>query len=190
MMLPVNLCKDGIVADFEKELIDPTYNQMWRIEGNDLGRVMSSEGKDWLNDIGCRVDLCEVFYLAPGRKIDWHIDISGHTPVYEYTKINYVFPNVTQQRMAWGERIGTNEVPIGYNSVGSPHMKFDNSDIVLKNSISIAGPTLVNVGVPHRADNDSDVGIWYCCFIPKRGLTRISFDDAAIVFKNFIVPFM
>lgn len=190
LMLPVNLCKEGVFESYAEELVDPEKNQMWRIEGNDLSRVLSEEGRVWLNSVGCRVDLVEMFYLAPHRGVMWHIDTNVTTPVYDYVKINYAHANNALHHMDWGVVNRPVEEKIGYNFVGSPHMQFEDIEIDLKDTTTITGPTIVNVGVPHRGLNESDEGVWYCCFIPKRGSMRLSFAEANETFRQWLLKYM
>lgn len=190
MLLPKSLCKDGIIEEFSGELEDPSLNKMWRLDGELIQRVIPEGGQSWLQELGCHVDLCEVFYLSPGSEIRWHTDTNGKTPVFNYTKINYVFSKSSDQSMSWGETINGEPGVIGYNSVGSPHIRFQEDEIRTKDTASLNGPTLVNVGVPHRADNNSDMGVWYFCFILKRNEFRLSFDEAIVVLRKYLVPFI
>ena len=55
-----------------------------------------------------------------------------------------------------------------------------------KESVCITQPILVNVGRPHIAINDSDIGRWCLCLIPKRNSNgfRIEFTEALELFKD------
>lgn len=190
LMLPINLRKEGVFDDYASEVTDPTKNKMWRIEGGELDRVLTEAGREWLAMRGCRIDLCEMFYIAPHNRVKWHIDISGTTPVYDYVKINIVEANTSQWHMDWGREINPGEHKVGYNGVGSPHVLFEDNEIETLDTYTYTGAAIVNVGVPHRAINESDVAIWCCCLIPKRGAMRVSVAEADMIFRDVIVPML
>jgi hypothetical protein len=175
---------------FDKEVLMGKYippdlnkNKQWRIEGADLSIINDT----WFKQNGCTIQVAELFYTAPHSKIKWHIDISGYSPLFDYVKINIVWGAEESHYMQWGEMIDEKCVSeIGYNSAGSPHMIFEPEQIEMTESVTIDKPILVNVGVPHRAVNDSDLGRWCISLIPKKNNNRIAFKQAIKLFHEHL----
>jgi hypothetical protein len=164
-------------------LPDLNKNKQWRIEGDDLSIINDT----WFKQNGCTIQVAELFYTAPHSKIKWHIDISGYSPLFDYVKINIVWGTDDSHYMQWGKVIDENIVSeIGYNTAGSPHMIFEPSQIELHESITINRPTLVNVGVPHRAVNESNLGRWCISLIPKKNNQRIAWNQAIEIFHEYL----
>jgi len=166
---------------------DPNKNGQWRIDGINPN-IFNKKAYKWLTAFNCHAGVAEIFYTAPHSKIMYHIDYSGFYPVFDYVKFNFVWGPKENHYMKWGEpKYGvSNEV--GYNSCGSPHILYKMDEIDEKESVCITQPILVNVGRPHRAINDSDVGRWCLCLIPKTNIDgcRIEFNQAIELFKYYI----
>ena len=174
----------------DKELLMRKYvpenlnkNKQWRLEGTDLSVI----NHDLFKKTGCVMHVAEIFYTAPHSKIKWHIDTSGYTPIFDYVKINIIWGTDNSHYMQWGELIDQNYVSdIRYNIAKSPYMNFETPQIKLVESVTIDKPILVNVGVPHRAVNDSDSGRWCLSLIPKKNNTRIEFNQAIDIFHEYL----
>ena len=166
---------------------DPNKNGQWRIEGINPD-IFNGEAYGWLNQFDCHAGIAEIFYTAPHSKINYHVDYSGTSSVFDYVKLNFVWGPKKHHYMKWGEpKFGvSNEV--GYNSCGSPHILYTMDEIDEKESVCITQPILVNVGRPHIAINDSDIGRWCLCLIPKRNSNgfRIEFTESLELFKDYI----
>lgn len=171
----------SVVEKYSSLLEDSSKNKQWRIENTT--EVFNKVAQDWLKQFECQIGLVEIFYTAPHSKISWHIDIN-----VDCVKINFVCGPKDNHYMKWGKTKIENYIPeIGYNSVGSPHMLFKPEDIDEEESLVINKPVLVNVGMPHRAVNDSNVGRWCICLIPKKGINRISFSESVDLFKEYVI---
>jgi hypothetical protein len=158
-------------------------NRQWKFEGDDLSIINTK----MFRKTGCIMHVAELFYTAPHSKINWHIDTSGYTPIYDYVKINIVWGTDESHYMQWGKVIDENYVSeIRYNLATSPYMMFEPDQIEIVESITIDKPVLVNVGVPHRAVNDSDVGRWCLSLIPKKNNERIAFNEAIELFHEYL----
>ena len=167
---------------------DPNKNGQWRIDGEINPDIFNEEAYAWLNQFNCYAGPAEVFYTAPHSKISYHIDISGVGPAFDYVKLNFIWGPKKDHYMKWGEPKHDVSNEIGYNSCGSPHIKYKMSEIDEKESVCITQPILVNVGRPHIAINDSDIGRWCLCLIPKTNIDgcRIEFNQAVELFKDYI----
>jgi hypothetical protein len=158
-------------------------NKQWKFEGKDLSFI----NDEIIRKTGCIMHVAELFYTAPHSKINWHIDTSGYTPIFDYVKINIVWGTDESHYMQWGKVIDENYVSdIQYNLATSPYLRFDPSQIEITESITIDKPILVNVGVPHRAVNDSDLGRWCLSLIPKKNDERIAWNQAIEIFHEYL----
>jgi hypothetical protein len=174
----------------DKELLMRKYvpenlnaNRQWRLEGADLSVINT----DIIKKTGCIMHIAEIFYTAPHSSTNWHIDTSGYTPIFDYVKINIVWGTNKSHYMQWGKTIDESYVPeIRYNSAKSPYMFFKPHQIELADSITVDKPVLVNVGVPHRVINDSNLGRWCLCLIPKKNNQRVAFNEAIELFHEYL----
>ena len=166
---------------------DSNKNGQWRIEGINPD-IFNNEAYVWLNQFDCHAGVAEIFYTAPQSKINYHVDFSGVSPVFDYVKINFVWGPKKNHYMKWGEPKFTPSNEVGHNSCGSPQIKYKMDEIDEKESVCITQPILVNVGRPHIAINDSDIGRWCLCLIPKTNIDgcRIEFNQAVELFKDYI----
>lgn len=170
------------------EGFDPLKNKQWRIDSGNPD-IFNANAYTWLKQFNCEIGVCEIFYTAPGKKINWHIDISGFSPILDYVKINFVWGTEGSHYMEWGESIiPIDQHEIGYNMVGSPHMRFTDDEINKMDSLIIDRPALVKVGVPHRAVNDTDNGRWCLCLIPKQIKGgRLLWPQCIDLFKDYVI---
>ena len=166
---------------------DPNKNGQWRIEGINPD-IFNEEAYVWLNQFNMHAGMVEIFYTAPHSKIGYHVDYSGFSSVFDYVKLNFVWGPKKNHYMKWGEPKSDVSNDISYNSCGSPLIKYKMSEIDEKESVCITQPILVNVGRPHIAINDSDIGRWCLCLIPKTNIDgcRIEFNQAVELFKDYI----
>lgn len=170
------------------EGFDPSRNKQWRIDGGNPD-IFNQDAYKWLRQFNCEIGVCEIFYTAPNKGINWHIDISGFSPVLDYVKINFVWGTEGEHFMEWGEsKLPLDEHEIGYNMVGSPHMIFKNDEIDKMESLTINKPALVRVGVPHKAINNTDKGRWCLCMIPKKiNGGRLLWPKSLDLFKDYVI---
>lgn len=172
---------------YSKSLTDPSKNKHWRIDGP-RPNIFNDEAYKWLEQFDVTVGVAELFYTAPHSKISWHIDMNMVTPIFEYVKINFVYCKGSDHYMKWGEtKFKNTENKIKFNLDNNPYLMFNQDEIFETESITIEQPTLVNVGLPHLAINDTNFGRWCFCLIPKKNDMRISFPQAVDIFKDYVI---
>jgi hypothetical protein len=116
----------------------------------------------------------------------FHVDIN---PPRDYVKINFIWGS-DHHVMQWGESKSFSQpVPALKTVVGTDYLSYHETEIDIKESLTIENPVLVNVGRPHRVLNYSQSGRWCLCLIPRRKKTnqRILFQDALDLFSMSVL---
>jgi hypothetical protein len=179
---------------------DPFNKQslMDRVRDNDMHKVrmwkhwsykdpvFKPEFHAWLDSLGCYVANAEVFYIPAGEQLVWHLDM---WPPQDHVKINFVW-NAPNHTMQWGKCINpAKQIDIAWTPMNTHYVSFEPEEIELVEQTKVReeNPILVNVGVPHKVINRSDVARWCLCIVPHYDKKRILFEDAVKIFSEYVV---
>lgn len=100
------------------------------------------------------VSKAEVFYIPPGESLPIHVDSDSFS---NNCKLNWVFGG---GEMCWFKP--KEGIPLRYHTtpIGSKYLLFAAGDCVQIYQDTVGSPSLVNVGIPHSVNNDTDAGRW------------------------------
>lgn len=173
--------RNHIEAVFSK-FLDQNKNNQWR-DWTRPESLFSSDIRAWLDSLGCVIGNIELFYTIPQcLERVFHIDMD---PPRDYVKINFIWGS-DQHVMQWGESKSLSQTLSSSKTVvGTDYLSYHETDIDIRESLTIKNPVLVNVGRPHRVLNYRDQGRWCLCLIPRRKKTnqRILFQEALDIFS-------
>ncbi len=177
--------KNHIESVFSR-LLDKNKNNQWR-DWCKPQSLFSEDIRAWLNSLDCFIANVELFYTIPKcLERMFHVDIN---PPRDYVKINFIWGS-DHHVMQWGESKSFSQpVPALKTVVGTDYLSYHETEIDIKESLTIENPVLVNVGRPHRVLNYSQSGRWCLCLIPRRKKTnqRILFQDALDLFSMSVL---
>jgi hypothetical protein len=177
--------KKAVSEELLNEIKFSNKIHMWKKWGF-RDSVFSDSFHNWLNNLGCYVANAEIFYIPLNKQLEWHIDMY---PPNNFVKINFVW-NSDNHVMMWGEctdQYRKNSVSL--TQMNTEYVSYEEKEIKLLEMIRISEkfPSLVNVGIPHKVINSSFFPRWCFSVIPHFNNKRILFDDAIIIFKDYII---
>lgn len=171
--------KQSLVEEKSKNL-NQYENRHW----NNLTEIFYPATHDFFLKFNYKIINAELFYTPPRGELVWHIDMN---PPEDFMKINFVWGSDSHM-MLWGElkKLDGN-YQTSKTRVDTQYIRLNNSDVVLKEGISIDSPTIVNVGKPHKILNYSDSGRWCLSIILTCDDRRILFEDAVDALNEYVV---
>lgn len=145
---------------------------------------LSRDFEDWLETLGLFVRRIEIFHTEPNRITGWHTDMS---PPVDWVKINWVYEEGISY-MEWAELPQEMPSEIRKTMAGTPFLRFEPETVDVACQHQLKGPTLVNVGRPHRISNQKNTVRWALStiiwYIDKQ--KRVTWDEAVEIFKEYL----
>jgi hypothetical protein len=140
---------------------------------------------EFLNRIGMRVAVCEIFHTPPKAKLRVHLD-SGE--LNNFAKLNFCY-GAAGSLMIWYRLNDPSLIKSSTNICGFSYGQINEADVRPKHAQSIGTPTLVNVGQPHAVFNSTNEERWVISLVlrdTKSGL-GIPFDEAKARLGTWVV---
>jgi len=171
--------KEKITVDLSKNL-DKNKNKHW----NNLNHFFDASIFSFFSSIDYNLINSELFYTPPYGDLIWHIDMN---PPEDFIKINFVWGS-TFHYMLWGELKDLSKTrQTSKTEVDTQYIKLSNDEVILKESITIVKPALVNVGRPHKVLNHDKIGRWCLSLILTQNDQRILFENAVRKLSEYVV---
>ena len=137
----------------------------------------------WLKDLGLYVVVAEYFYTAPNKSLAPHCDTVELSNV---VKLNWMYGG-DDSTMDWYEMKPNRPLPQYETIINTKFSIPAVDDIILKQSIKIGKPSLINVGQVHGVRNGKQPRYVYSFVI---GVTatqqRLEWDQAKEIFVKYI----
>lgn len=140
---------------------------------------------NWLNQFGLIIRRIEIFHTDPMKVTGWHTDMN---PPASFTKINWVFEDGISY-MEWADLDNSQMLTSKKTMANTTYVSFDPEKTRAIERKHLVGPTLINVGYPHRIINQKETERWCvsCILWDKEKNQRVLWEDALRIFKDFIV---
>jgi len=152
----------------------------------DHEKNLTNELKQFFNDHGQEIFLCEIFFRYKNYSSGIHSD--GKVPG-DYSKINWIFGGEDSE-MNW-YKVKDTYIDKDTNSmtpINSNSKQYSPDDVELVYSENVRGPALIQVGCPHNIRNGNYER--FCVSIafkdPKLG-RRPTIAEAKEIFKKYII---
>lgn len=171
--------KNIIANDIGK--IDAYKFQMWK-KWQGRTPILSQELHDILDRLNCTLFFAELFYTPPYGTLEWHVDSNT---ISDYIKINFVWGS-PKHVMQWGQPLVDIDKKVSYTTAGTEYLKFEEDEVGIMAETKIIQPTIVNVGIPHRVKNFSNLGRWCLSLVLHQNNNRIIFPRALEIFNEYV----
>ena len=171
--LPEHYYEEGLHELHNK----PVYNKF--VGAKDLGPVVN----DWFNSQGLTLNGSMFFSYLPRSISSIHVD--GFKTEDEDRRI---FAAINWSRgaagsMAWFKPLPNASESYNHTEVAeSPYILYNRENTQLVDYCEINGPTLIDVGIPHRGQNLSDSPRYT---LTLRWLPVMSFQEAELLLKDY-----
>lgn len=157
----------------------------WYVSKEDL----SEEFLNWLDKNNLDLYYSELFYCSPGERIPMHVDEIKPANV---CKLNWVYDE-GETWMNWYELKPGKEIVKRDNSIGGLYWDCPRDDCEFAEKSKIQKPTLVNAGVLHDVENNSQGNRWCLSLVPQfkneyGPMTgpRFDWEQGLEVFKDYL----
>lgn len=146
---------------------------------------LSSEFEKWSHQFGLHIQRLEIFHTEASRVTGWHTDMN---PPTDWVKINWVYEEGVSH-MEWAELNITSPLISRPSVAGTSYVRFEPETTLTADRHHLIGPTLINVGRPHRIDNSKDTDRWCLSAIPWHidRPCRVLWKDAVELFRDYLV---
>jgi hypothetical protein len=160
-------------------------SQIWFVEHKDV----SIEFVNWLdnNDLILTYPPL-IFYTPANGECGIHIDGSK---IVDRVTMNWAVQGVGANMHWYKLKNSATITPQEFTQANTPYTQYKSEQVLHVHTQSIAWPSIVQVGVPHRISNHIDAPRWaISCDIslksaPEQGLTM---TEALEIFKKWIIP--
>jgi hypothetical protein len=154
--------------------------------------IFSNNFRQLLEKANCKILKAEGFRVFPKTALAWHNDSNdevGDLEFHKTTKINFMWGDLNNCYMEYGEPANIEGKSITTNSRGRKAYVYDNAYMVVKERFSLNHTVLINRGPAHRISNESNED-WLClsCIIKDLNTDKLlDYDEALIRFKEYFV---
>jgi len=183
--IDLNVNLDWILkdSDYLKKLdVTEKYAAHFHLKIDDIKKELIN----WLDSLGLEIYYSEIFYSSAGGDIFLHSD---EIDPPNCCKLNWVYDQGNTV-MHWYELNQGAELTKFDNSIGGIYWSADKENCYHVYSHIVKKPTLVNVSILHKVDNNSDHGRFAISIVPrekkKDAPKRLQWDQALEIFKPFI----
>jgi hypothetical protein len=155
--------------------------------------IFTDEFRNWLASFNCFIFRAEGFLVPAGKAMAWHIDSTDIVGAKDLdpnltTKINFMWgDNLTKCFMEYGELIDPRKgITVTKNNRKRLTYVYDPTKMKVTERFSLEHTVLINRGVAHRINNESDTD-WYClsCIIQSIETNEaVLFADAVKIFDS------
>jgi hypothetical protein len=153
--------------------------------------IFSDSFKQLLEKANCKILKAEGFRVFPNTALAWHNDSNDEVGDLEYhktTKINFMWGDLNNCYMEYGEPTDVKGKSITTNGRGRKAYVYDNTYMAVNERFSLNSTVLINRGPAHRIVNESSED-WLClsCIIKDLETNKLlDYDEALIRFKEHI----
>lgn len=180
LTLPFEFFDQRGLTEQKSKNLNRLRNNHW----NNLTEILYPSTYNFFSKFNYKIINVELFYTPPNGELVWHIDMN---PPEEFMKINFVW-GADSHLMLWGELKNNDRTyQTSKTKVDTQYIRLDDSDVIVKEGISIDKPAIVNVGKPHKILNYSEVGRWCLSIILTYCDQRIMFKDAVYTLNEYVV---
>lgn len=150
-------------------LKDPNYFSKLSTDGKDYAHFKISEDElvdelhRWINELGLKIKLAELFHCSPGKSIFVHSDILE--PPHICCKLNWVYG---VDGMDWYQLKPGIELEYHNNTIGGHYWATDPKNYELYINRKVNRPSLVNVSDLHGIRNNSNESWWCLSLVLKK----------------------
>lgn len=148
----------------------------------------------WLGKYDCLLFRAEGFTVFPMTSLAWHNDTNdagNDLEPHETTKINFMWGDLKNCFMEYGELFDDSGLTVVTNKRGRQANVYDPAKMIITESFSLEHPVLINRGPTHRVSNKSTQA-WQClsCIIyDVRNNRLLEFKDAVERFSECVVGY-
>ena len=145
---------------------------------------LSPEFEQWLSQFGLHIQRLEIFHTEPNRITGWHTDMN---PPTDWVKINWVYEEGVSH-MEWADLNVSGPLKSLPSVAGTSYVRFEPETTITVCRHDLVGPTLINVGRPHRIDNSKNTDRWCLSAIPWHTdrQCRVLWQDAVEIFRDYL----
>ena len=146
---------------------------------------LSPEFEQWLSQFGLHIQRLEIFHTEPNRITGWHTDMN---PPTDWVKINWVYEEGVSH-MEWADLNVSGPLKSLPCVAGTSYVRFEPETTITVCRHDLVGPTLINVGRPHRIDNSKNTDRWCLSVIPWHTdrQCRVLWKDAVELFRDYLI---
>lgn len=138
----------------------------------------------WCDTVGIKIAQQELIYTPAGGWGKPHIDLGKFS---DLCKINWVFGGAGSV-MNWYRVKSDHQGETVSNTVNTFYRTFHTDHLDQVYSVSISGPALLNIGVPHNVENPGDQERWAITtvFLNTDTENLLTFQEAFEKLKGFV----
>jgi hypothetical protein len=176
-------------AEVEKELFE-----IVKVSNNPAGRQVrhwswgqspfNAEAYKWIESLGLKIGMAEVFYTIPGGTLPWHDD----GELADNVKFNFIWGS-TDHLMYFGE-LADNNIPLTRikNRSGTYVTRYNESDLKNIESVKINRPIIFNGNIPHQVTNfNATQSRWCLSMLLWKDGKRLTWNDALSSFSEYVL---
>jgi hypothetical protein len=157
---------------------------MHKVFDNENHLWLSPAFESWLKNFNLYIPRLEIFHTESNRMTGWHTDMN---PPTDWVKINWVYEEGVSH-MEWAELNVSGPLKSLPSVAGTSYVRFEPETTKTACRHNLKGPTLINVGKPHRIDNRKNTDRWClsCILWHTDKKCRVSWKDAVEIFKDYL----
>ena len=170
--------------DVNLDLSELTRIQSLHTDKSSLGIFVINKDnalENFLKQFNLSIDWAEAFYTPPKGKLPIHLDKSNFS---NDVKLNWVFG---EGRMKWWmPKDSTSPLEVLKTDIKTSYILFNEQDCNCVWSEAVGKPSLVNSGIPHSVDNDSENGRWCLSYVIRHNNNgkTVQWEDAVKFFPQ------
>lgn len=172
--LDLNLNIDiSYIKHLDETLIDRHSVQLFQIPQDNYDQTLVN----FLKNLGLNTIGAEIFFVPKNTEVGIHND---GLLLDDHCKLNWFFGS-SGSVMRWYEPIDSKEISKNKTSIDTDYIYFEKHQCKEVCSFAVGKPTLVNVGLPHDAYNESDKeDLWILCYLLGNDQgNRITWSEAS-----------
>ena len=136
----------------------------------------------WLDSMDMITSFAEVFHWAPGESGGIHVD--NHEG--DFVKLNWVYGG-SGSSTTWYHKLDLSPKAPLKTVVNTDYFLYTPKELVKVHSQNVAGPCVMQVGIPHQVINSNLEHRHTLCFVPKfRDGSNISMKEAQEIFAPYV----
>ena len=144
----------------------------------------AKELSDWLNSLGLKIGFAEVFKKPPGYDFPNALHIDGEE-LDDHVKINFVY-GIGSSKMRWWKIKDGKSYKKETTVVWTKYFYAAREDCDMVAESSLEKPSLVNAGVLHNVELVDRERWCYSFMITHSNGSRVYWDEAMKIFKDYI----
>ena len=176
-------------VEVEKELCE-----IVKVSNNPAGRQVrhwpwgtspfNAEAYQWIESMGLKIGMAEIFYTKPGGTLPWHDDGEQSDNV----KFNFIWGS-DNHLMYFGE-LADSKIPLTriQNRSGTYVTQYKENELTNIKSVKVDKPIIFNGNIPHQVTNfDTTQSRWCLSMLLWHNGKRLKWNDALSIFSEYVL---